>query len=116
MIRIKRAYEPPEKSDGMRILVDRMWPRGVKKEKLETVLWMKDAAPSDELRQWFNHDPEKWEEFRKRYLKELQRPEARAMLHEIREAAKKGTVTLVYGAKDEKHNQALVLKQAIEKM
>ena len=116
MIRIKRAYEPPEKSDGMRILVDRMWPRGVKKEKLETVLWMKDAAPSDELRQWFNHDPEKWEEFRKRYLKELQRPGARAMLHEIREAAKKGTVTLVYSAKDEKHNQALVLKQAIEKM
>lgn len=116
MIRIKRAYDPPEKSDGMRILVDRIWPRGVRKEKLDTVLWMKDAAPSDELRKWFNHDPAKWEEFRKRYLKELERPEARPMLHEIREAAKKATVTLVYGARDETHNQAVVLKQAIEKM
>ena len=115
-IQTRLVYDPLAPDDGARLLVDRLWPRGVKKEKLETVLWMKDAAPSDELRQWFNHDPEKWEEFRKRYLKELQRPEARAMLHEIREAAKKGTVTLVYGAKDEKHNQALVLKQAIEKM
>lgn len=115
MIRIKRAYDPPEKSDGMRILVDRIWPRGIKKEKLDTALWMKDAAPSDELRKWFNHDPAKWVEFRKRYLKELQRPQARTMLHEIREAAKKGTVTLVYGAKDEEHNQAVVLKEAIEK-
>jgi uncharacterized protein YeaO (DUF488 family) len=114
LVRIKRAYEPPEKSDGMRILVDRVWPRGIKKEKLQTTLWMKEAAPSDELRKWFAHDPKKWEEFRKRYLKELERPEAREMLHEIARTAKKGTVTLVYSARDERHNQAVVLKQAID--
>jgi uncharacterized protein YeaO (DUF488 family) len=114
MLRIKRAYDPAEKSDGMRILVDRIWPRGIKKEKLQTTLWMKDAAPSDELRKWFGHDPEKWEQFRKRYLKELERPEAREMLHEVARAAKKGPVTLVYSAKDQRHNQAVVLKQAID--
>jgi uncharacterized protein YeaO (DUF488 family) len=116
MVRIKRAYEPPEKSDGMRILVDRVWPRGVKKEKLDTALWMKDAAPSDALRKWFDHDPAKWEEFRKRYLKELERPQAREMLTEIARSAKKSTVTLVYSARDERHNQAVVLKEAIDKL
>ncbi len=114
MVRIKRAYEPPEKSDGMRILVDRIWPRGIKKEKLQTTLWMKEAAPSDELRQWFGHDPKKWDEFRKRYFKELERAQAREMLQEIARSAKKGTVTLVYSARDERHNQAVVLKQAID--
>ena len=116
MIRVKRAYDPVEKSDGVRILVDRLWPRGIKKEKLQATFWMKDAAPSTELRKWFHRDPDQWEEFRARYLKELKRPEARKALHDIAEAAQKGTVTLVYGAKDEQRNQAVVLKGLIESM
>ncbi|HLI80098.1 MAG TPA: DUF488 family protein [Candidatus Binataceae bacterium] len=117
MIRLKRAYVPVEKGDGVRILVDRLWPRGIKKEKLQATFWMKDAAPSDELRKWFHSgDTANWKEFRARYLKELKRPEAQKALHDIAQAAKKGTVTLVYGAKDEKHNQAAVLKEVIESM
>ncbi len=116
MICIKRAYEAPAKSDGVRILVDRLWPRGVGKESLEISFWMKDLGPSNTLRRWFGHDPEKWDEFRKRYLKELKRPEAVSMLREIAETAREGTVTLIYGAKDEEHNQAVVLKQAIESL
>ena len=116
MIRIKRAYEPPAKSDGVRILVDRLWPRGLGKESLEIAFWMKELGPSDALRNWFGHDPEKFDEFRKRYLKELKRPEAVSMLRQIAETARKGAVTLVYSAKDEKHNQAVVLKEAIESL
>jgi uncharacterized protein YeaO (DUF488 family) len=115
MIKLKRAYEAVEKSDGVRILVDRLWPRGLKKEKLQATFWMKDAAPSDDLRKWF-HGGGDWKEFRARYLKELKRPEAQKALHDIADAAKKGTVTLVYGAKDPEHNQAAVLKEIIEKM
>src|SRR5690242_9416790 len=116
VVRIKRAYEAPDKSDGMRILVDRVWPRGMKKDKLQTTLWLKDAAPSDELRKWFDHDPAKWEEFRRRYLNELERPQAREMLNQLARTARKSTVTLVYSAKDERHNQALVLKEAIDQL
>ncbi len=116
MIRLKRAYDPVEKSDGVRILVDRLWPRGIKKEKLQATFWMKEVAPSTELRQWFHGDSGNWNEFRARYLKELKRVEAQKALHDIAEAAKNGTVTLVYGAKDEKHNQAVVLKEVIESM
>jgi uncharacterized protein YeaO (DUF488 family) len=116
MIRIKRAYEAPAKSDGVRILVDRLWPRGVRKESLDIAFWMKELAPSDALRKWFGHDPGKWDEFRKRYLKELKRPEAVSLLREIAETARKGTVTLVYSAKDEQHNQAVVLKDALESL
>jgi uncharacterized protein YeaO (DUF488 family) len=116
MIKLKRAYDPVEKNDGLRILVDRLWPRGLKKEKLQATFWMKDAAPSTELRQWFHSGAGDWKEFRARYLKELERPEARKALHDIAQAAKKGTVTLVYGAKDPEHNQATVLKEVIETM
>lgn len=116
MIKLKRAHEPPEKSDGVRILVDRLWPRGLQKEKLQATFWMKDAAPSDELRKWFHSGAGDWEEFRARYLKELKRSEAQKALQDIAEAAKKGAVTLLYGAKDPKHNQATVLKEIIEKM
>ena len=116
MIKLKRAYEPPEKSDGVRILVDRLWPRGIKKEKLQATFWMKDAAPSDDLRKWFHGDSGDWQEFRARYLEELKRPEAQQVLNDIAQAAKKGAVTLVYGAKDPEHNQAAVLKEIIEKM
>ncbi len=107
-IKIKRAYEPPEKADGARILVDRLWPRGLSKEKARIDLWLKDIAPSTELRKWFGHDPEKWAEFQKRYRAELRRNEE--PLARLTQELQKGTVTLVYSAKDEDHNDAVVLK------
>jgi uncharacterized protein YeaO (DUF488 family) len=110
-MKIKRVYEKPEKDDGIRILVDRLWPRGLTKEKAGIDLWLKDIAPSTELRKWFDHDPEKWKEFRKRYSEELKKNEEQVSL--LKDQIKKGTVTLVYGAKDEEHNEALVLKELI---
>jgi uncharacterized protein YeaO (DUF488 family) len=107
-IKIKRVYEKPDKEDGFRILVDRLWPHGLTKEKASVDLWLKDIAPSTELRKWFGHDPEKWKEFRKRYNEELKKNEEQVYL--LNDQIKKGTVTLVYGAKDEEHNEALVLK------
>lgn len=107
-ISIKRIYEKPSKTDGRRILVDRVWPRGVKKEQARIDLWLKDIAPSTELRKWFGHDPEKWDEFRKRYRSELKNNAAVRILK--RELAK-GPVTLVYSAKDEAHNQAVVIRE-----
>lgn len=115
MIRLKRAYDPIEKSDGVRILVDRLWPRRIKKENLQATFWMKDAAPSDVLRKWF-HGGGDWKEFRARYLKELQRPEAQKALRDIAQAAKQGSVTLSYGAKDETRNRAVILKELIAAM
>jgi uncharacterized protein YeaO (DUF488 family) len=108
-MKIKRVYEKPEKGDGIRILVDRLWPRGLTKEKAGIDLWLKDIAPSTELRKWFDHDLEKWKEFRKRYSDELKKNEEQVSL--LKDQMKKGTVTLVYGAKDEEHNEALVLKE-----
>jgi uncharacterized protein YeaO (DUF488 family) len=111
-IQIKRTYEPPSKSDGARILVDGLWPRGVTKEKTEIAEWMKEVAVSAALRKWFSHDPAKWPEFQKRYRAELARqPEAVARL---REMARRGTLTIVYAAKDEAHNNAVVLKEFLE--
>ena len=107
-IKIKRVYEPRDKDDGMRILVDRLWPRGLTKEKASVDLWLKDIAPSTELRKWFGHDPSKWQEFKKRYLKELKGNSEQVQL--LKQEVDKGTVTLVYGAKDEEHNEALVLQ------
>jgi uncharacterized protein YeaO (DUF488 family) len=113
MIRTKRAYESPAADDGSRFLVDRLWPRGIKKEDLDIVAWLKEAAPSDDLRRWFGHDPDKWDEFQRRYFAELDfRPEA---LRPIREVAAKGDVTLVYGAKDTQHNNAVALKSYLER-
>lgn len=106
---IKRVYEKPGKEDGKRILVDRLWPRGLTKERASIDLWLKEIAPSTELRKWFGHDPEKWKEFQKRYHLELKNNESQVSL--LREQLKKGTVTLVYGAKDEEHNEALVLTE-----
>jgi uncharacterized protein YeaO (DUF488 family) len=104
-IKIKRAYEPAEKSDGLRILVDRLWPRGIKKGAFD--LWLKDVAPSNDLRNWFHHEEPKWAAFRSRYLKELAlNTEA---VDALRKAVKGKTATLLYGAKDEMHNQAVVL-------
>lgn len=108
-IQIKRVYEKPGKEDGKRILVDRLWPRGLTKEKAGIDLWMKEIAPSTELRKWFGHDPEKWNEFKTRYHRELKNNESQVSL--LKEQLKKGTVTLVYGAKDEEHNEALVLTE-----
>ena len=111
-IKIKRAYEPAAKGDGVRILVDRLWPRGISKTAAQIDLWLKEIAPSDALRKWFGHDPAKWTEFRKRYFRELEKKsEAVAQLEQF---VKKGKVTLVYGAKNEEHNNAVALKDYLE--
>ncbi len=112
MIKIKRVYEKPEKSDGFRILVDRLWPRGLSKEKAKVDLWLKDIAPSDGLRKLFGHDPEKWAEFKLRYFKELMDKKEQVDL--VVEKAR-GGVTLLYGTKEEKYNNAHALKEYIEK-
>jgi uncharacterized protein YeaO (DUF488 family) len=112
MIQIKRVYEPPERGDGKRFLVERLWPRGMKKEKLSMNAWLKDAAPSAALRRWFGHDPAKWHEFRRRYHQELEI--ACETIKPIQEAAKRGNVTLLYSAKDTAHNNAVALKQYLE--
>ncbi|HEY6083265.1 MAG TPA: DUF488 domain-containing protein [Chitinophagaceae bacterium] len=108
-IRIKRVYEQPDPADGTRILVDRLWPRGMTKEKAGVDLWLKNIAPSTTLRKWFGHEPAKWEEFKQRYRQELRENKEQVSL--LKEQLKKGTVTLLYGAKDEVHNEALVLKE-----
>ena len=107
--RIKRVYELPNKHDGRRILVDRLWPRGLTKEKASIDLWLKDIAPSTELRKWFGHNPDRWEEFKERYLAELKGNSDQIQL--LKQELDKGIVTLVYGAKDEDHNQAVVLQE-----
>ncbi len=112
-IQTKRAYDAPSASDGTRYLVDRVWPRGKKREDLEIKDWVKDVAPSNELRKWFGHDPARWEEFRQRYYKELD--ENKDAWKPLLDAAKHGPVTLVYGAKDTEHNQAAALKEYLEK-
>jgi uncharacterized protein YeaO (DUF488 family) len=110
-LRLKRAYEPPGRDDGLRILVDRLWPRGVSKAQAALDDWMRDIAPSTELRQWFGHDPARWAEFQRRYRAELrQHPQE---LDRIRALASTQTVTLVYGAHDEEHNDAVVLRAVL---
>ena len=115
-IGMKRIYEDVEKSDGVRILVDRMWPRGVKKEDAEIKEWSKDVAPSDDLRKWFNHDADKFVEFKKKYKEELQTGEQEKAMQHLKDLVKKHNknVTLVYAGKDEKHNQAVVLKEILD--
>ena len=112
-IELARAYHAPETKGHYRVLIDRLWPRGVKKEDLKIDDWMKDLAPSTELRKWFNHDPERWDEFRKRYFKELDTNADQ--VSELLESAGGRTLLLLYGAKDEEHNQAVVLKEWMEK-
>lgn len=114
MVRIKRAYDEPARNDGYRVLVDRLWPRGVKKEALRLDLWAKELAPTPALRVWFGHDPGKFREFARRYRAELHAAAARALLGELSARAARGTVTLVYGAHDQEHNGAVVLRDAIE--
>ncbi|MGH7971901.1 MAG: DUF488 domain-containing protein [Limisphaerales bacterium] len=110
---IKRAYEPASPEDGSRFLVDRLWPRGVKKEALALTAWVKEVAPSNALRRWFGHDPARWVEFRRRYRTELK--SNRAALQPLRDALSHGVVTLVYSAHDEVRNQAVVLREYLLK-
>ena len=110
-VRLKRAYEPAAAGDGTRILVDRLWPRGVSKQRAAIDCWMKDIAPSTALRKWFGHDPARWDEFRRRYAKEVR---AHAdLLDQLRALARQGPVTLVYAARDEEHNDAVELRKLI---
>ena len=111
-IKIKRVYDPAESSDGTRILVDRLWPRGIAKESLRLDLWVKEVAPSSELRKWFSHASEKWEEFQKRYCEELDANQG--ALEPILKALHKGTVTLLYSSKEIVHNNAVCLKHYLE--
>jgi uncharacterized protein YeaO (DUF488 family) len=110
-VRLKRVYEPPSPEDGVRVLIDRLWPRGLRKADAAVERWMKDIAPSAELRRWFGHDPERWQEFRRRYTGELRgrSPE----LDELRELARHRPVTLLFGARDEDHNDAVVLREVL---
>ena len=110
-VKLKRAYEPPAADDGTRILIDRLWPRGITKERAAIDQWMKDISPSTKLRQWFGHDPSRWDEFRRRYATEVhQYPE---LLDQLRSLARKGPITLVYSASDEAHNDAVALRHVI---
>jgi uncharacterized protein YeaO (DUF488 family) len=116
-IRLKRAYEKPGAEDGFRVLVDRLWPRGVKKTDLHLDAWAKDIAPSTQLRKWFGHDPKRWVEFCKRYKLELKNPEVRATITKTFEAARgRSAMTLIYGAKDTEHNEAIVLLPVFRRM
>ena len=112
-LQIKRIYAEPSQEDGKRILVDRLWPRGLTKEKAKVDLWLKEVAPSNELRKWFSHDPKKWPEFKRKYLDELKNLNAPIAL--LRQEASQGTVTLLYGARDEEHNEAVVLLELLQK-
>lgn len=112
IINLKRVYEPPEEKDGYRVLVDRLWPRGLNKAEARIDLWLKDAAPSTALRKWFNHEPEKWDEFKKQYLAEMDNN--RQLLQSFLEDNKKQKTTLLYASRDSEHNQAVLLKQYLE--
>jgi len=111
MIHVKRVYDKPSRKDGLRVLVDRLWPRGLTKQRAAVDVWLKDVAPSTELRKWFGHDPSKWRQFQTRYRKEL--GEKTDALQSLRAMSAKRTITLVYGARDEEHNEALVLRSVL---
>jgi uncharacterized protein YeaO (DUF488 family) len=111
-VKIKRVYERPDKDDGVRILVDRLWPRGLTRQKASVDLWLKQIAPSTELRKWFAHDPAKWKRFRGRYETEIRHKDD--LVKVLKQKARAGTITLIYGARNEKHNEALVLKHFLE--
>ncbi|VVB77684.1 Uncharacterised protein [uncultured archaeon] len=111
-IKIKRAYEEPREDDGIRILIDRLWPRGVKKDYIKIKDWMKNIAPSWDLIKWFSHKSDNWEEFKKRYKKQLKEKEE--LVDKLKKISKKKTLTLVYSSSDEEHNNAIVLKEVLE--
>ncbi|HWB86317.1 MAG TPA: DUF488 family protein [Bryobacteraceae bacterium] len=113
MIRLKRIYDPPEPADGERFLVERLWARGIRKEDAHLAGWLKEVAPSTVLREWYSHDVERWPEFCKRYRAELKDEAHRAAVAELRSHARRGDITLVYAARDEEHNSAVVLRQVL---
>ncbi len=113
-IEIKRIYDAPEESDGERLLVDRLWPRGLRQEAARLSGWLKELAPSDELRRWFAHDPSRWLEFQERYRAELRTPDKEDLLRQVSQKARSGKVTLVFAARDSSHNNAVVLKTVLE--
>lgn len=113
MIQIKRVYEAPSATDGLRVLVDRLWPRGLTKGRAAVDLWLKEVAPSTELRKWFGHDLAKWKRFQQRYRKELRA--GNDAIRVLREKSEQGMITLLYGAKDNEHNEALVLKTLLDR-
>lgn len=110
-IKLKRAYDPPNPDDGIRILVDRLWPRGVKKVNAAINHWMKEIAPSTELRHWFGHDPARWDEFQRRYERELK--QHKQSVDQLRSLAKRGVITLIYATRDQDHNEAVVLRDIL---
>ena len=112
MLKIRRVYDPPSKADGRRVLVDRLWPRGMKKEAARVDEWMRDISPSDGLRKWFSHDPSKWKDFRIKFRKELK--SKHDLVEKLRNYSRQGTVTLLFSAKDEEHNNAVVIKEVVE--
>jgi len=112
MIKVKRIYEPPAKDDGFRILVDRLWPRGLSKDKAKVDLWLKEISPSNELRKWYGHEPEKWVEFKRKYLKEIEGKKPEFDL--LRQKTKGGTITFLFSSKEEKLNNAVALKEFVE--
>jgi uncharacterized protein YeaO (DUF488 family) len=116
MLKVKRAYEKKEPDDGQRILIDRLWPRGVKKSEAEIDEWLKELGPSTQLRKWFAHDPQKWPEFKKRYIAELSDHHIVELLENIAQESLADNVTLIYGAKDTEHNNARVLEELIKKI
>ena len=117
MIKTKRVYDEVEKDDGIRVLVDRLWPRGIKKEGVKIDLWLKEVAPSIELRKWFSHEPSRWKEFCKRYKEELRMDEEKKIaLSELTKIATRKKLTLIYSAKDKEHNNAVVLKKLLENL
>ncbi len=115
MIQIKRVYSMPDKNDGVRLLVDRLWPRGIKKTELDFDEWIKELAPSNELRKKFGHNRDNWEEFKSEYLKELRSPEAKIKIEELAKIARKMSLTLLFSAHDEEYNNAKVLKEVLDR-
>ncbi|MFN3975050.1 MAG: DUF488 domain-containing protein [Dehalococcoidia bacterium] len=111
---VKRIYAPAQEGDGYRVLVDRLWPRGLPRSQARVDAWLKDLAPSDALRRWFGHDPQRWEEFQRRYREELQTPHKQALLNDLAQRARTGTVTLLFAARDEEHNNAIALQRILE--
>ena len=114
VLKIKRVYEKPDPADGERFLVDRLWPRGLNKEEVQIKTWLRDLAPSAELRRWFSHEPQRWEEFQQRYVEELEDPEKTSQIENLLQQVRQGTATLVFAAKDEERNNAVVLKNYLE--
>lgn len=112
-VRLKRTYEPSEPSDGLRVLVDRLWPRGLRKDEARVDLWLKEIAPSAELRRWFGHDPARWEAFQRKYREELRNRVE--LLQTLRDALHRGPVTLLFAARDREHNDAIVLKDVLDR-